>query len=320
MALSCVLSWCALQSAGVLAVGSDVAQGDTAIYQTNRPTPVSAYGEVLAWSTFSDGAYRLMLDVGGTIAPAPTPPEPQAFDASVGPDQNNQVVVLFSRCRHYRSDPSQLLFNDSSSGCRIYTYSVKRHTIRALALGRGSSSSLTHPSQWRSNVVVVRSTTTGRFSIELISLSSHRRSRLAGATFAAARVDSMQLVGSRVSAGWYAGAGLETEIMLDTLNGKSPGEVLQESTRRSHSSLGSPEGSERSLFGAALAGNDVYWAAAGDQLIGTPSVLTFYNFNTHTSYNEEAPPDLFSATLSAGHLYYSTGTENGGCPCEIFKR
>jgi len=308
--LLCALSWCAPESG--------VAAADTAIAQTNQPTPVSAYGKVVAWSAFSGGAYRLMVDIGGTIAPVPTAPEPQAFDASVGLDQSNQAVVLFSRCRRYRSDPSQLLFGGSSGGCRVYTYSTSHRTVLPLALGGGASDSFTHPSQWRSEVAVVRSTRTGSSSIEVISLPGHRRHRLSRGTFDAARVDSLQLVGSRVSAGWYAGGGLETEIMLDTLGGG--GEVLQESTRRSHSRPAGSEASEPALFAAGLAGAEAYWVAAGDRLIGTPSVLSIYNFHTHTSSTEEAPPDLFSAARDAGLLYYSTGTEGGGCPCEIFKR
>ena len=320
----CAVLWCALSWLGLLpgsslpGIGGAVAAADTMIAQTNQPSPVSAYGDVVAWSTFSAGAYRLVVDVDGTIAPVSTAPEPQAFEASVGPNRDNEAVVLFSRCRRYGSDPSQLLFGGvSSSGCRIYTYSVSRRTVLPLALGGGASASFTHASQWRSQVAVVQSTRTGGSSIEVISLPSRRRTKLSRGTFDAASVDSLQLAGSRLSAGWYAGKGLETEVMLDTLSGS--GEVLQESTRRLHAQAQNSE-AEPALFGAGVAGREAYWVAAGDQLIGTPSVLTFYNYYTHTSSSEEAPPDVFSAALSSGRLYYSTGTVGGGCPCEIFTK
>ena len=62
--------------------------------------------------------------MGSSISAVPTPPEPRAFDASVDLDQNKAPVVLFSRCRHYSSDPSQLLFGGSASGCHVYQYDI----------------------------------------------------------------------------------------------------------------------------------------------------------------------------------------------------
>ena len=37
------------------------AVADALLAQTAEPTPVSAYGEVLAWSVYEDGNYRLMV-------------------------------------------------------------------------------------------------------------------------------------------------------------------------------------------------------------------------------------------------------------------
>jgi hypothetical protein len=310
--------WSALLCSALLGGSGRAAIADTTIAQTNQPTPVSAYGGVVAWSVFTSGAYHLMVSIGGLATPVPTPSEPQAFDASVGPDQSNHIVVLFSRCRHYRSEPSHPLFGDAASGCRIYTYSLSRRAVLPLAFGGGVADSFTHPSQWRSRVAVVHSTTSGRAWIEVISLPIRKRIELRRGTLRAAGVDSLQLVGSHLSAGWYASAGLETEIVLGTLSGAQ--EVLQESTsaRGPHSASLNPTGPE--LFAAGLAGDEAYWVAAGDRLIGTPSVLNFYNFFTHTTSTEDAPPDVFSVALDGKNLYYSTGTEAGGCPCEVFKR
>jgi len=309
---------CGLLLLSLPGLGASAASAATSIARTSQPTPVSAYEGFVAWSTFTGGAYHLMLSAAGAVTPVPTPPEPQPFDASVGHNQRGEVVVLFSRCARYRSNPSQLLFEAAGSRCRVYAYSPARHTLAPLALGTGAADSLTHPSEWGSRVAVVASTPRGSEQIEVVSLASHRHSTLPGGTLAHDSVDSLRLAGSRVVSSWYAGGGLDTEVVLDTLDGSR--KLLAEGTQATNPTPQLPNPTGVEFFGAGLTAAEAYWVEPGDGLIGTPSVVSFYNFFTHTSTTEDAPPNLFSAAPDGGHLYLSTGTASGGCPCEILEQ
>jgi hypothetical protein len=295
-----------------------IATADVLIAQTEAPTPVSAYGEVVTWSATESNGYRLMVKVGSTVRAVPTPPEPRAFDASVGPNQSNAPVVVFSRCRHYASDPSALLFSGPVSGCRIYQYDVDRGVVAPLALGQRPSDSFTDPSQWGSRVAVVETSPNGRARVETISLPSHRRSTLPGGTLNHGLVNSLRIVGGHVAATWYATHGLETEVVLDTLGGTR--EILEEGEQGTHADpqIANPTGSE--FFGAGMAGAEAYWVEPGDPLIGTPSVVEYYNPFTQTSTIGEGVPDVFSVAPDGATLYYSTGSNAGGCPCGVFER
>jgi hypothetical protein len=291
---------------------------DVLVAQTAEPTPVSAYGEVLTWSIYEDGHYRLMVKVGSNISAVPTSPEPRAFDASVDLDQSKAPVVLFSRCSRYNSDPSQLLFSGSASGCRVYQYDIGSSAVQQMSLGQRSGDSFTDPSQWGSRVAVVASTRRGQARIETISLPSRRRSILPGATLRHGLVNSLRIVGDRVAATWYAARGLQTEVVLDTLTGGR--EILEEGEQGTHASpqIANPTGSE--FFGAGLSGEEAYWVEPGDPLIGTPSVVEFYDPLTQTSTVGEGVPNVFSVAPDGTALYYSTGSNAGGCPCGVFER
>jgi hypothetical protein len=309
---------CALLGCGSLGLEASAASAATLIAQTSQPTPVSAYDGVIAWSAFTGGTYHLVVSAVGTAMPVPTPPEPQPFDASVGPNQRGEVVVLFSRCAGYRGDRSQLLFAAAGSRCRVYAYDPTHHTVAPLALGGPVADSLTHPSEWGPRVAVVASTPRGNEQIEVVSLTDHRHSTLPGSTLAHGSVDSLRLAGSHVASSWYARGGLDTEVVQDTLGGDR--EVLAEGTQEMHSNAQLPNPTGVEFFGASLTGGEAYWVEPGDGLIGTPSTLSFYNFFTHTSTTEEASPNLFSAALDGGRLFLSTGTASGGCPCEIIEQ
>lgn len=303
---------------GLLGIRPLRAGADVLVAQTDEPTPVSAYGEVLAWSAYENGNYQLMVKVGSNIGAVPTPPQPRAFDASVDLDQNKAPVVLFSRCRRYSGNPSQLLFGGSASGCRIDQYNVGSGVVQPMALGQRPGESFTDPSQWGSRVAVVATSRRGQVRIETISLPSGRRSVLPGGTLSHGLVNSLRIVGGRVAATWYAARGLETEVVLDTLSGTR--EILEEGEQGTHTSpqIANPTGSE--FFGAGLSGAEAYWVEPGDPLIGTPSVVEFYDPLTQTSTVGEGVPDVFSVAPDGAALYYSTGSNAGGCPCGVFQR
>jgi hypothetical protein len=303
---------------GVLAIMPPRAPADALVTQTAEPTPVSAYGEVLAWSAYEDGSYRLMVKAGSNIDAVPTLPEPRAFDASVDLNQSKTPVVLFSRCRRYNNNPSQLLFGGPASDCRVYQYDVASGVVTPLALGQRQGESFTDPSQWESRVAVVATSRRGGTRVETIAIPSRRRSILPGSTLKHGLVSSLRIVGGRVAATWYAARGLETEVVLDTVDDKR--EILEEGEQGTHASpqIANPTGSE--FYGAGLAGQEAYWVEPGDPLIGTPSVVEFYDPLTQTSTVGEGVPDVFSVAPDGTALYYSTGSNAGGCPCGVFER
>ena len=79
---------------GILAA-APVARADTVIGTVAAPTPVSAYGGRLAWSSFDPATkrYALLTQFGGTTTPVPVATRGVPFDVDLGPDQNGDTVA-----------------------------------------------------------------------------------------------------------------------------------------------------------------------------------------------------------------------------------
>lgn len=85
-----------LASAAVLAA-APAAHAATTIATEQRAATVSTYGDAIAWSSFGDGRYKLMLDQGGTIAAAAVPSARRAFDVDLGTSRSGALVAVYSR-------------------------------------------------------------------------------------------------------------------------------------------------------------------------------------------------------------------------------
>jgi hypothetical protein len=65
---------------------------------TEQPaTSVSTAGDAIAWSSFGNGSYKLMLDQGGTIAAANVATRKAAFDVDLGTARDGKLLAVYSR-------------------------------------------------------------------------------------------------------------------------------------------------------------------------------------------------------------------------------
>jgi hypothetical protein len=150
----------------VLLAAAAPAAADQTIATVAAPTPVSAYGGRVVWSTFDavKSDYRLMTESAGTVATVPVGPRRVPFDVDVGPDSNGHTIVAYSRCRRDppRRDPAignaiaQLPDWRRGRGCDLYRFdfTTGRETRIASASSTGASEFL--PSVWRRRVAFAR--------------------------------------------------------------------------------------------------------------------------------------------------------------------
>lgn len=131
-------------------------------------TTVSTSGDAIAWSSSADGRYRLMLDQGGTTAPADVKPSKTAFDVDLGTSKGGRLLAVYSR------------------GGKLYRYDVAAGTEKPLGI-RG-----THPTVADGRLAyVVRKD--GRDTLFL------RRGGKAKAVFSAPRINGVQLSSKRLA-------------------------------------------------------------------------------------------------------------------------
>jgi hypothetical protein len=60
-------------------------------------TSVSTSGDAIAWSSYDNGRYKLMLDQGGTIAAANVATSKTAFDVDLGTSKAGKLLAVYSR-------------------------------------------------------------------------------------------------------------------------------------------------------------------------------------------------------------------------------
>ena len=60
-------------------------------------TSVSAAGNTIAWSSYDNGRYKLMLDQGGTVAAADVATSKTAFDVDLGTSKAGKLLAVYSR-------------------------------------------------------------------------------------------------------------------------------------------------------------------------------------------------------------------------------
>ena len=60
-------------------------------------TSVSTAGDAIAWSSYDNGRYKLMLDQGGTVAAADVATSKTAFDVDLGTSKAGKLLAVYSR-------------------------------------------------------------------------------------------------------------------------------------------------------------------------------------------------------------------------------
>jgi hypothetical protein len=149
----------------VAATFAQAAQADETVTSIARPTPISAFGGVLAWSAYDAATERYVL-MASTARAAPTPlpirPRRVPFDIDLGPGPARGVVAAYARCR---TEPGRAGLGNALAvmpgwstgrGCDLYRFhfGTGRETRIRGASTRGASEFL--PSIWRDRVGFAR--------------------------------------------------------------------------------------------------------------------------------------------------------------------
>jgi hypothetical protein len=158
-----------LVSSGLLLAGSALALAPAAsaapavIGSSSKATTVSAYGDVVAWSTYHPGSrrYKLTARVGTRVRELPIRSRTVPFDVDLGPGARGGVAAVYSRCR---VDPDHILPGGSlpqpnysrGNGCDIYRYDFSTGREAKVLAVSGSSSSEYMPSIWGDRIAFAR--------------------------------------------------------------------------------------------------------------------------------------------------------------------
>jgi hypothetical protein len=121
------------------------AAADQAVAQIARQSPVAGYGGWEAWSSYdgATGRYTLMVTAPGQpAAPVGIATSSRPFDASMGPDRDKNVAVVYQRC--------------GSSGCDVRRYNTASGHDAKLSTVSSPSYSEATPAIWGANVVFTR--------------------------------------------------------------------------------------------------------------------------------------------------------------------
>jgi hypothetical protein len=131
------------------------ARADDVVATLRAPTPIAAYGGVLAWSDYDPATarYRLAIQRAGAAKLAPIAGAAQRFDVSLGPDVRGRVVALYTRCATPAAPPRR------ATDCDVYRCDVASGRERKLASVSSPRFHEAWPVQWRGNVAFARRAT-----------------------------------------------------------------------------------------------------------------------------------------------------------------
>lgn len=120
---------------------------------------LSAYGGVVAWSSFDPQTrrYALRLLIDGQVRTPALKTRGVPFDVDLGPDRSGNVVAVYSRCRQEPQalQPNGLPGGDDGRGCDLYKLDPRSGVERRLA-GSSSAASEYFPTIWRDQVAFAR--------------------------------------------------------------------------------------------------------------------------------------------------------------------
>jgi hypothetical protein len=149
-----------------LLIAAPPAVADQTIANVTRPTPLSAFGGRILWSSYDavSGRYFLTTYEGGTTARLRVASRAVPFDADLGPGPSGGVVAVYSRCGHgperrpgfAGNALAQLPDWETGRGCDLYEYDfAARHEKRLVrASSRHTSEFL--PTVSKSRIVFAR--------------------------------------------------------------------------------------------------------------------------------------------------------------------
>jgi hypothetical protein len=151
-----------------LAAAATPAAAEELIATTARPTPLSAYGGRLVWSSYDAATrqYALMTNIMGATSAVPVRPRSVPFDVDLGPDDRTlRTVAVYSRCRRdppLRRKPAignviaQMPDWARGRGCNVYKFDFATgHETRIVSTDSPHASEFL-PSIWNGRIAFTR--------------------------------------------------------------------------------------------------------------------------------------------------------------------
>ena len=302
------------------------------------PSPVTAFGNTLAWSAFDDatGQYTLMVRDGAGTRAVGVPTRRGPFDADLGPGTHGNTVLVYSRCA---TDPSfeQPLGYD---GCRLYRVDLPHGTEHRIPVRRRRGFSDTNPAVWGGGLAWVRRADTGAGAdrpqvllgsadrvvtprpVALVTLRRCWRNydpsppRICGPTSRRAvlgidlAADGIALAESylcpqtaKTGSGGCGGGFLQHDLLLKPFT--DPSHLLGAPTRRIADTI-SGEGGQ-AWVGPSFSGHKLYFARtclsdAGGCPHGGNRIVR-YSLRTHRFTRAPGVAHLYGLAVSSGHVY-----------------
>jgi hypothetical protein len=225
----------------VVACGHVAGAGADTVASVTRPTGVSSAAGYTAWSSYTAGVYRLVVEHAGVVRVPAVPSRPVPFDADVGTDARGRAVIAFSRCYldglYSYPDTSDVW---DAKVCTLRQLDPRSGRERALRVPGAAGSSDTAPSIWRGRIAFAR-TIVGQTVISHVRLYDPRTGRvrrMAGGTSATGcdgcapdavhdTVVSMDLGPSALTFLWYRQGNPDDEgswqVRVDSLSSAGAG-------------------------------------------------------------------------------------------------
>lgn len=141
--------------------GGSAARGDVTYTTVRNPTPVSFFRDRLVWSTFDQArhGYALMTHQGGVTSTVPVQTRGVPFDADLGPDENGDTVLVYSRCGQeprFSAEGHAPPVWSSGRGCNIFQFNFATGRETRLASANTARSSEFLPSIWETRIAFAR--------------------------------------------------------------------------------------------------------------------------------------------------------------------
>lgn len=320
------------------------ARADETLASVARPTPVSAFGGRLAWSSYDapSGRYFLMTYADGVASRVPVAPRSVPFDADLGPGPGGSTALAYSRCAQAPGGRRSFVGNaltrlpEWRRGRRCDLYRFDFATGRESPIRAASSKHASEflPTLWKDRLAFAR--VYDRRAYLYVQRTGHRSRRIPAGARSQGRFctgkpvrcrrtvepgpTALDLAGGRLAFGWDStdDLGPTSSAYLDTIGARTARTQLR------IASSGEIQGNE--VFQPVLSGGFVWWALTA---FGDRTGNAFERFRLGSSHVEEAAfagetpfGSVLASAVDGSRVYYlRSGPDLGSAapcaPCDL---
>lgn len=121
------------------------------------PTPVSAYGDYVAWSRYdiAGRAYRLTVRSAGRTWTPRIRSRSAPFDVDLGPIGRRRVGAIYSRCSKEPALFTIPLFPGPRAGCRLFLFDLRNRREVALPVSADAPTNRHEPAVWGRRIAFI---------------------------------------------------------------------------------------------------------------------------------------------------------------------